>query len=888
MILRSAQNSFTGGEIGSALYGRTDIAKYASSCRKLKNFLVHPHGGISNRPGTYLIASTKYSTRKARVLPFIFSLDQAYNLEFGHNYIRFHTDGAQIQASDKPIWSLLTAYTVNDYVTYNSTTYRSIQNGTNKQPDTQTAYWTAQTAYEIYAPYTEDDLPDIRIESSADTTYITHPNFQTRVLSRLGNADWELTFYDPQDGPFMPENTNASISLNASALTGLNITLNATSATFNSLHVGSFWKLRHYIEGQSITVNLSSATTSSSIRCFTTWRIITHGTWTGSFKIEKSIDNGTTWTMLRAFSSANDLNTTTSGTEDPDTNTSPFLIRANMYSYSSGAANIDLTTDPFYQEGIAEVITYNSTTSVQASVIQNFGSISNTTSWSEGSWSGYRGYPRVSRFNQDRLVFAGTDSEPQTNWMTKTSNYTSFGRNIISLLDTDGITVNLPTRQLNAVTGLIALKKLIAFTSASEWSIGPVDGAILTPTTTTTEVQGYNGSSGVEPVVIGNQAVFIQGRGKVVRNIGFQLADDGFTGNDLNVLARHLFEGHSILEMAYQQEPDRIVWVLRDDGVLLSLTYMPEQEVVAWAQHETNGIVESICVTPADGYDELCLSVKRGTSRFIERMAQRMASEDPRDQYFVDCGISFDNPISITNITSAYPAVFSAANHGFSNGSILDLSDIEGMEDDDGVSAFNGLRFTATHISSSTFELLDEDGATVNATALTAYASGGYAREAFRTFTGFDHLNGFTVAILGNGEVYPEVEMAGGSITLINACSRLHGGLGYTSDLETLNIETGLRDGTLQGRKVKITNVTFRVNNFRGGWIGPNEDELYEAFTPARTGLGPPPVLYTGDLREGLGASFEDGGRVYYQQRDPLPVTINSLVMEYEVGDAIG
>lgn len=859
--VRKIQTSFNGGEYSPSIYSRTDIDAYQKGLRRCRNMLVHPHGGISNRAGTYYTATAKNSTKKCRVIPFVFSLDQAYTLEFGEEYIRFYTDDAQIQSG--------------------------------------------LAAYEIATPYQEEDLPYLRIESSADTIYIASPDYQTRVLSRLGNASWTIELYEPEDGPFMLENITDN-TLSVAAVTGSSISLSAATAVFDPLHVGSLWRLRHYIEGQTVSTAFTSATTSSSIKCFTTWRLITHGTWTGKFSVEKSTDDGTTWTKLRTFSSVADFNADTSGTEDIETTDEPFLVRINFYSYTSGTANIDLTSDPFFQEGVGKVLTYNNATSVTVNILTDFGLTTGTTMWSEGSWSNYRGWPRVLRFVQDRLAFGGTESEPMTNWLSKTGNYTSFGRNILSLLDSDVVSFNLPTRQLNAVNGLIVLQRLLAFTASSEWAIGGTDGSPITPTNAPQNIQGYNGSSGIDPIVIGNEAIFVQGRGTVIRNIGFQLQNDGFTGTELNILAKHLFEGHDIIEMAYQQEPDRILWCLRDDGILLALTYMPEQEVIAWSWHDTEGEVESICVIPASGYDQLWLSVSRETGRFIERMAHRMTSTDPKDQYFVDCGISYDQPIDITSVTFLTPVTqagflttgflsesepflggivvtpiqVTAPAHGFSDGDYVDITDVLGT------TQLNGNRYIVGDATTNTFTLIKEDSTEeqyVDGLLYTTYISGGKVRKAFTVFSGLDHLEGMTVAILGDGEVYPQQEVVDGEITLSRACSTIHAGLPYISDMETLNIEIATREGTLQGQLAKISNVTFQLLNSRGGWIGPNENNLRESFTPARLQLGSAPALFSGNVRVPLGAGYENGARIFYRQRDPLPITIGSVVPEVTI-----
>lgn len=151
------------------------------------------------------------------------------------------------------------------------------------------------------------------------------------------------------------------------------------------------------------------------------------------------------------------------------------------------------------------------------------------------------------------------------------------------------------------------------------------------------------------------------------------------------------------------------------------------------------------------------------------------------------------------------------------------------------------------------------------------------------------HLNGCTVSILADGNVLPQQVVVDGTITLDQPYAKVTVGLPYFSDLETLNIEVAAKDGTLQGKKVKVGNVTFRLENTRGGWIGPNENVLYEAFPAiiadklAADGL-PDTSMFTGDIRLPLGAGYADGGRIFYRQVDPLPVTINAVVPEVNPG----
>lgn len=579
------------------------------------------------------------------------------------------------------------------------------------------------------------------------------------------------------------------------------------SGLFYEEHVGSLWKLRHFVEGQHVTAAFGSATASTSIKCFTTWRIITHGTWTGTLKIEISTDNGTTWKNLRTYSSANDLNINTFGTEDIEVYTEPFLIRMNMSAYTSGACNADLSSDPFYQEGVIEITDYVSAQRLEGTVLSDFAAITGTIDWAEGSWSNHRGWPAVARFIEDRLAFSSTYSEPMTTWMTQTGNYYSFFRHS-TLIPSDGITVNLPARQLNAINGLVALRKLVALTSSSEWTVGAVSGEVLGPTTIRQEVQGYRGSSGIEPELIGNECIFCQANGMVIRNLSYQFSDDAFVGSDLNVLARHLFKNHSIVEMAYQQDPDSILWCLRDDGVLLGLTYMKEQEVIAWHWHDTEGTVESICCIPADGYDELWMIVNRANGRFVEYMAPRMVANVAgvvvlADQCFLDSAKKFLTGESITGLT---------------------------------------------------------------------------------------HLEGEDVQIVEGGIPLGLETVISGSVSVTVATATTFVGLPYTPQIETLNVEAQTREGTMQSRKIKIGSVTLRVIDTRGGKVGPDEDNLHETIDDAidAEGVTLPTSLYSGDIRVVLGGGYEDGGRVFYEQDQPLPVTITAFIPEVSPGGASG
>jgi hypothetical protein len=337
--------------------------------------------------------------------------------------------------------------------------------------------------------------------------------------------------------------------------------------------------------------------------------------------------------------------------------------------------------------------------------------------------------------------------------------------------------------------------------------------------------------------------------------------------------------------MAYQAEPDSIVWCVRDDGKLLSMTYMREQEVIAWAWHDTDGIFESVWTIPGETYDEVWFVVKRGTERFIERMVQRMVSTNPKDQFFVDCGISYDSPITITGISKAAQAIVTATSHGFSNGDLVDIEDVVGVADTAGVSLVNNIRFKVSDVSTHTFKLKDPDDDTyISSSAYSAYVSGGEVRKAITVISNLGHLKGRTVVVLADGSVVKNLVVTSSAITLPVAAGRAHIGLGFISDLQTLNIELNLATGTTQGRLLKIPSVHFMFLNSSGGWIGPDAINLDEIVLRTDEPMGSPEALYTGPFKQPIASDYAEGGRVFFRQIDPLPITILSIIPSVAVG----
>lgn len=259
-------------------------------------------------------------------------------------------------------------------------------------------------------------------------------------------------------------------------------------------------------------------------------------------------------------------------------------------------------------------------------------------------FTGVGNKPQVVNYYQQRQVFANTANEPQVVFTTQSGDFNSL-RTSNPARDDDAVTFTIVGRQVNEIRHIVTLNKMMLLTSGGEWKVGEGADDVMTPSSAGVKQQSYNGSSWVPPVVINSTVLYLQEKGARVRDLGYDFASDSYTGNDLSLMSEHLFDEFTITSMAYSQEPYSILWCVRDDGVLLGLTYQKEHKVWAWHQHKTNGLFESVAVVTEGKRDVVYVTVNRtiqgSTVRYIERLHRR-ETLIVEDCFYVDSGLTYD------------------------------------------------------------------------------------------------------------------------------------------------------------------------------------------------------------------------------------------------------
>ena len=654
------------GELSPYMDARTDVEKYRSGCRTLENMVVLPYGGVYRRAGTEYLGEAKNANQRCRLIGFNFSVTTRFVLEFGHQYVRVWGNNAPVAHPAGSAWATTTAYAIGDIVTNGGTTYYAVSAHTSGTfaTDLAAGRWYAQPAsgaLEVPSPYQESELREIQYVQVNDIMYLAHANHAPRKLARLADNDWTLTTVAWSYPPLLDQNLTTT-TIASSAASG-SATLTASASTFVAGHVGSQWAIQWPRNSGAITTTIdANKTTTDTLDIQGSWTLTTVGTWIGTVRLlripqkEMDEDGGSGFTAYEVVREFNSLTTarnfTATGTEDERVG-----LKLQVLNYSSNtSARVFLESTDFNSGGTVTINSVASGTSAGATVNKWLGSvITGTTQWSEAAFSAVRGYPRAVAIHEQRLCFGGTAHQPNTVWCSKVDDFENFQLGVGA---DDGLQFTVASSEGNRIEWMFSQKRLMLGTSGDEWTIGGADsGQAFSSTNVQAQKQSSFGSKTMRAILLNDVLLFVQRRGRKVRELTYNFERDGWVAPDLTVLSEHVTQGE-LVELAFQQQPDAILWAVRGDGQLVGMSYERDQEVVAWHRHTTDGEFESVAtvygLSGAD--DEVWLVVKRTingqTKRYIERFKAdnraKFEAQTKDDWWYLDCAKRYSGTATAT------------------------------------------------------------------------------------------------------------------------------------------------------------------------------------------------------------------------------------------------
>lgn len=899
------QDSFNAGEFGKRMEARVGFERYVNAGSTVENIMPLPQGGWTYRPGFRHITTAKSASVRPWLIPFVFSTEQSYVVELGEQSMRWYRNQGQIfaPATDAVITngtfdSGITGWTDSSSgtgsISYNSTLDALNLNGagsSNRAKARQSVATTATGDLHVLKFYINGDPGDVvtvRVGSTAGgSQYLSDSSRET---------GWHCVEFTPTASPFYVEFEN---SVNKT------IPIDDVSLVNNAaVELVTPWS-----ESQlpDISYAQSADVLYMCIGPVHPYRLERYGN--ASWSLVKVLFedgpwqtvNSTSTTLTLSAASGRGVNLTASSTNGINGGSGFRTDDVNRL------VRIEYSTNNWTW---VQIVSRSSSTVVVVDILGKTASTASVTSWRLGEWSDHTGWPSVVGFIQQRLGFAATSNSPQTFWLSKSAEIENFQDedDTGDVLADSSIAYTFAALQVNTIRWMASRKKPVIGTVGGNWTLRS-DGAVLTPTDISADFEVTTGVARIQPVEVRSKLIYAQAQRRKLLELADVLQASGYQGYDafdLTLLQDRVLRS-GVTQIAYQQEPDSVVWCVREDGQMAALTYQPDQQVIGWSRHIHGGafdtesaVIESVaCIPGQDGAGQFKNSSERyevwvavkmtingSTVRYIEVMERLFnGDEDLQEEAFcVDSGVTLNAPLSIEAVTNASPGVVTITGHGLSDGALIRIVRVVGMTE------LNGNTYKVANATADTFELTDEDDANVDTTGFGAYVKNGEVREKVSVISGLTHLEGETVQVFADGATQTEKTVASGQITLDSPAGLVHIGLPYTRTWRSLKLAYGGgQQGSAVGRLKNIADLTVAVMETAEGaftWQ-TEEDGVLNEEAPLdlrnATNLDADPVrFYTGEVRLGLETGFDRELRLVLIGNQPVPATVLAIVPEIE------
>lgn len=833
--------AFNAGEFSPRMVARVNFEAYDNAASLMENLILMPQGGFQRRPGSRYVAEVKNSAANGVALyPFEFSTEQAYVIEAGDRYFRFFRNQAQLVATN------IGAAITNGDFTVGITGWTDQSAGT------------GAISHNASAGRLSLDGGGAGNEAIAEQTVTTTTTGVAHVLKfaaygipgetlivRVGStsgasdylADLELTegyhtvTFTPAASPFY---------------------LQFEFATDHGMELDNI----SLIDNTAVELETPYNTQLSSLVLFETKyaqsadvMYFTHP----SYWPHRLLRRGATdWSLVRVdyrdgpYVSDNISATTLtlSGTSGDVTVTASATVGINggLGWLTTDIGRVIRWKDPAGNWTWLRIYAWTSSTVVSAAVLgANASATTATTNWTIGRYSNTNGHPGAVGLFEERLFFAGSNRAPQRFDGSVTADFHRFSPSDPdgTVVDDNALSYTIASEQVNRIRWIAATSRLILGTTGGEFVISS-SGAALTPSDLSVRQNTANGVANVAPLKINNRVLFVQRAGRKLRDFRFDFNQDSYIATDATILADHV-TASGIKQMAYQQEPDSLAWVLRNDGQVATMVYEPGQQVIGWSRQVFGGsfgsgaaVCESVAsipgrdaagqVFPSDDRDEVWVIVKRtidgNTRRYVEVIER--AYEGPRLEAYTT--------------TTAWRAAVRA-----------DQKD-------------------AFYVDS---------GLTYDGVATT-------------TISGLDHLEGETLDLLVNGAFHPQKTVSSGSITLEYEATTVQAGLPARWRFRSLKLPYGVSAGGSTGvvktkRVHRVGYVLMDASAFRqGSTFEALETKEFREVADLMDNAVP---LFTGEYEAAFAGNNENDPRLCLESVGPGPFVCLAIAPEMSTND---
>lgn len=913
---------FSGGVFSPKLYMRSDLKKFDLGLAFARNFFVEYTGGASTRPGTEFIDYIQDDDEPARIVQFEFNraISNTYAILFAKDRIRFLQDGAYVLETGQNILAGSTGttvqatahgYSVGDWVKIRGNTYEVATVAANSFTITSPGGASIDTSlmigyevariYTLASPYDTADLRDLTFSQYRDELYINSTSYTEKKLTRLAADNWTLT--------------DISYDVNGNVPTGLTLTPSA-AGTYGAVFAVTMVDQQgreSYIGGSAISLNrlcVNYATTAGHMGL--TWTAPASGE-VAYYKVYRSLlmlgtelHYGLQLGYLgqTTFPKFTDSNIVPDFTHTPPEINLPIVggqmpiltVSAGGAGYTdasvitpSGGGGSAWSGKPIVQAGVITGVRvlnpgfgYSGSPVAFTATVGAGATIVSTPTPLDGN------DPAASAMIQQRRVRVGTENYPGTLFGSRIGepdNYYSSGQD----LATDPFALTLDSEQLTPVKFIVPYPEgAFIFQDTAITQVRGLDDGIIKVGAVKAQELTEDGSSNLPPLKIKRDFLYLNAAKTSVYALGPTNLPQYYVPNDISVYSEHYFSGDNpIVSWTWAKSPNKILWAARKDGSFLSLTYVSEQEVAAWCEHSTLGVVEDVEAILENDLDRVYMIVKRQINGAYVRYIERLGLSNPKtpdEVWPVDCGL---------RNSLVYPSanIIVTAVEGGATGVILADAVAFNVSDVGKIFRVGTARGTITTFTSPTkitvtwdrpFDPLQTD---YDALLTHQWAAGEWSRGDFvSTVSGLDHLKLAQVEVLGDGVPLDDETVVSGQITLSADATYVVVGLPFPAKLKTLPMTAS--DAAIEGKYKAPKTLAVRLWNTTGANFG---DGAGDVMFPISSPQGDAPLageLFHNGMREiSIAASMTLDGQITVEKTGPQHITVLGYVVEVEIGD---